>query len=51
VYAIGMPYAAVVTAYVYFDARVRDELAPELEQSTLPAEIELSPARPEPRRS
>jgi hypothetical protein len=51
VYAIGMPYAAVVTAYVYFDARVRDELAPELEQSALPAAIDLSSARPEPRRS
>jgi hypothetical protein len=37
-----MPFVALTTAYVYFDMRVRDELAGERESGTLPAEIELS---------
>ena len=44
VYAVTMPFVALTTAYVYFDARVRDELAAEREPAELPAEIELSPA-------
>ena len=31
VYAVTMPFVALTTAYVYFDARVRDELAGERE--------------------
>ncbi len=42
VYAVTMPFVAITTIYVYFDARVRDELAAELEPAELPAEIELS---------
>ncbi|MBM2823566.1 MAG: hypothetical protein HW413_2312, partial [Thermoleophilia bacterium] len=42
VYAVTMPFVALATAYVYFDTRVRDELAPEHEPGELPAEIELS---------
>ena len=42
VYALAMPFVALVTAYVYFDARARLELEPELEQGELPAEIELA---------
>ncbi len=42
VYAVTMPFVAVTTAYVYFDARIRDELAAELDPDQLPAEIELS---------
>jgi hypothetical protein len=42
VYAVTMPFVAVTTAYVYFDARIRDELAAELDPDHLPAEIELS---------
>jgi hypothetical protein len=41
VYALAMPFVALVTAYVYFDARARDELA-EREPDRLPAELELS---------
>jgi len=41
-YAVAMPFVAVTTAYVYFDTRVRDELAGESAPSTLPAEITLS---------
>jgi hypothetical protein len=41
VYAIAMPYAAIVTVYAYVDLRVRAELTSELEPATLPAEIEL----------
>jgi hypothetical protein len=40
-----MPFVAVTTAYVYFDARIRDELAAELDPDQLPAEIELSGQR------
>jgi hypothetical protein len=42
VYALAMPFVALVTAYVYFDARVRHELEPEPEHDELPAEIQLS---------
>ena len=42
VYALAMPFIALTTSYVYFDARVRTELEPELEPADLPAEIQLS---------
>jgi len=42
VYVVTMPFVALTTAYVYFDARVRDELAPERGPDVLPTEIELS---------
>jgi hypothetical protein len=42
VYALALPFVALVTAYVYFDARARGELEP-IEPSELPAEIELRP--------
>jgi hypothetical protein len=42
VYAATLPFVALVTAYVYFDARTRDELEPVVELDELPAEIELS---------
>ena len=41
IYTVTMPLVALATAYGYFDARVRDELAPEVRQGELPAEIEL----------
>jgi hypothetical protein len=41
-YAVTMPLVALTTAYVYFDTRARDELAPETATRELPAEIELS---------
>jgi hypothetical protein len=41
VYALTMPFVALVTAYVYFDARVREELETEQVPEVLPAEIEL----------
>ena len=41
IYALTMPYVALTTAYVYFDARVRHELAPDPEAAELPAEIVL----------
>lgn len=40
VYALAMPYVALTTSYVYFDARVRNELEPETEPHELPAELE-----------
>jgi hypothetical protein len=43
VYALTMPFVALTTAYVYFDARVRAELEP-AEPRELPAEIELDGA-------
>jgi hypothetical protein len=43
VYALALPFVALVTAYVYFDARTRGELEP-AQPSELPAEIELSPS-------
>ena len=48
VYALAMPFVALVTAYVYFDARARGELEPVDEPSELPAEIELSHLRRSP---
>ncbi len=42
VYVVAMPFVALTTAYVYFDVRVRDELAPERGPDVLPTEIELS---------
>jgi hypothetical protein len=42
VYALAMPFVALTTAYVYFDARTRVELEPADEPGELPAEIELS---------
>jgi hypothetical protein len=42
IYTVTMPLVALATAYTYFDARVRDELAPAAQKGDLPAEIELS---------
>jgi hypothetical protein len=42
VYAVTMPFVALTTAYVYFDARVRVELEGEHHPAQLPAEIGLS---------
>jgi hypothetical protein len=42
VYALAMPFVALVTSYVYFDARVRFELEPVEQVSELPAELELT---------
>ena len=42
VYAVTMPFVALTTAYVYFDARVRTELADEQELAVLPEEMGLS---------
>jgi hypothetical protein len=42
VYALAMPFVALVAAYVYFDARARAELEAEPRPDVLPAEIELS---------
>ena len=42
VYAIALPFVAITTAYLYFDVRVRDELADEASADTLPAEISVS---------
>jgi hypothetical protein len=42
VYTVTMPFVALTTAYAYFDARVRGELAGEREPGELPAEIGLS---------
>jgi hypothetical protein len=43
VYALAMPFVALTTAYVYFDMRVRETLAPGGEESAeLPGEIELA---------
>jgi hypothetical protein len=42
VYAVTMPFVALTTAYLYFDARTRYELARVPEPDELPAEIELS---------
>jgi len=45
VYMLLLPYVALVTAYVYFDARVHGELEPALKQpAELPAEVDLGPA-------
>jgi hypothetical protein len=42
VYALAMPFVALVTSYVYFDARARLELEPADEPDELPAEVRLS---------
>jgi hypothetical protein len=42
IYMVTMPLVALATAYAYFDARVRYELAVEHPSGDLPAEIELS---------
>jgi hypothetical protein len=42
VYAVTMPFVALATAYVYFDARVRSELADQRDTAVLPEEIGLS---------
>jgi hypothetical protein len=42
VYALAMPFVALTTSYVYFDARARVELEPADEPDELPAEIELT---------
>jgi hypothetical protein len=44
VYALAMPFVALVTAYVYFDARTHAELEPAEKVSELPAEIQLTTA-------
>ena len=44
VYALTMPFVALTSAYVYFDARARHELEPADEPDELPAEIEVRPA-------
>ncbi len=41
VYVLSLPFVALVTAYVYFDARARGELEPVDQPAELPAEIEL----------
>jgi hypothetical protein len=40
--AVTMPFVALTTAYVYFDARGRVELEPSDEPAELPAEFQLS---------
>jgi hypothetical protein len=42
VYAVAMPFVALVASYFYFDSRVRHELGPAGEPAELPAEIELA---------
>ena len=42
VYALAMPFVALTTAYVYFDARTRFELEPAVDPGELPAEIQLT---------
>ncbi len=42
IYAVTMPFVALTTAYVYFDARVRLELEGQHHPAELPAEIGLS---------
>jgi hypothetical protein len=41
IYAVTLPFVALTTAYVYFDMRVRDELAAPTGPDQLPAEIDL----------
>jgi hypothetical protein len=40
VYVIAMPLVALTTAYVYFDAIVRERLEPRARLDELPAEVE-----------
>jgi hypothetical protein len=42
VYGLAMPFVAIVTSYVYFDARTRHELEPADEPDELPAEIQVA---------
>ena len=42
IYAVTMPFVALTTAYVYFDARVRQDLAGDRAPVQLPAEIDLA---------
>ncbi len=42
VYAIALPFVALVTCYVYFDARARQELESQEHPDELPAEISLA---------
>jgi hypothetical protein len=42
VYALVLPFVALVTTYVYLDARARVELEPADERDELPAEIQLA---------
>ena len=44
VYAVALPFVALVTSYVYFDARTRHELEPRETVDELPAEIALDPS-------
>ena len=44
VYAVALPFVALVTAYVYFDARARLELEPRDARTELPAEISVEPS-------
>jgi hypothetical protein len=44
VYALVLPLVALVTSYLYFDVRARDELEPADERDELPAEITITPA-------
>ena len=44
VYAVTLPFVALVTAYVYFDARAREELEPRDVVGELPAEVTLEHA-------
>ena len=45
VYAVAMPFVALTTTYVYFDARTRTELEGEPAPGVLPAEIALTDPR------
>jgi hypothetical protein len=42
VYAVAMPFVALTTAYLYFDARAREEVADEVSPAELRAEFGLS---------
>jgi hypothetical protein len=44
VYAAALPFAGLVTAYMYLDARTRVELEPVVDQPELPAKLEFSRA-------
>jgi hypothetical protein len=43
IYVVAMPFVALATIYVYFDMRVRDELAVEHGSEPLPPEIDFAP--------
>jgi hypothetical protein len=45
VHALALPFVALTTSYVYFDARTRYELEATDEPRELPAEIQLSKPR------